>query len=67
MNGQMTDTIAHLQHFVFMQITFFPDQGSNPVHWTQSPALYHMAIKAGLYGKEVFYISLPGDTVFREK
>ena len=31
-----------------MEITFFPDRGSNPVRWTQSPTLYHVAIKAGL-------------------
>ena len=27
--------------------------GSNPVRWTQSPTLYHVAIKAGLYRKAV--------------
>ena len=46
-----------------MEITFFPDQGSNPVRWTQSPTLYHVAIKAGLYRKavQVCYIPIPGD------
>ena len=28
-----------------MEITFFPDWGSNLVRWTQSPMLYHIAIK----------------------
>ena len=32
-----------------MEITFFPGRGSNPVRWTESPTLYHVAIKAGLY------------------
>ena len=42
---------------------FFPDRGSNPVRWTQSPTLYHVAIKAGLYRKavQVSYIPIPGD------
>ena len=42
-----------------IQITFFPDQGSNPVRRIQSPALYHVAIKAGFYRKavEVYLIS----------
>ena len=46
-----------------MEITFFPDWGSNPVHWTQSPILYRVAIKAGLYRKavEVYHIPIPGD------
>ena len=46
-----------------MEITFFPDRGSNPVRWTQSPTLYHVAIKAGLYRKavQVCYIPIPGD------
>ena len=46
-----------------MEITFFPDRGSNPVRWTQSPTLYHVAIKAGLYRKavQVYYIPIPGD------
>ena len=46
-----------------MEITFFPDRGSNPVRWTQSPTLYHVAIKAGLYRKavQVYHIPIPGD------
>ena len=46
-----------------MEIIFFPDRGSNPVRWTQSPTLYHVAIKAGLYRKavQVSYIPIPGD------
>ena len=46
-----------------MEITFFPNRGSNPVRWTQSPTLYHVAIKAGLYRKavQVSYIPIPGD------
>ena len=41
-----------------IQITFFPDRGSNPVRRIQSPALYHVAIKAGFYRKvvEVYHI-----------
>ena len=47
-----------------MEITFFPNRGSNPVRWTQSPTLYHVAIKAGLYRKavQVYHIPIPGDT-----
>ena len=43
-----------------MEITFFPDRGSNPVRWTQSPTLYHVAIKAGLYRKavQVYHVTL---------
>ena len=46
-----------------MQLTFFPDWGSNRVHWTQSPTLYHVAKKAGLYHKavQVWYIPIPDD------
>ena len=46
-----------------MQITFSPVAGSNPVCWTQSPAVYHIAIKAGLYRKavQVCYIPIPSD------
>ena len=46
-----------------MEIAFFPDRGSNPVRWTQSPTLYHVAIKAGLYRKavQVYHIPIPGD------
>ena len=46
-----------------MEITFFPNRGSNPVRWTQSPTLYHVAIKAGLYRKavQVYHIPIPGD------
>ena len=49
-----------------MEITFFPDRGSNPVRWTQSPTLYHVAIKAGLYRKavQVYHIPIPGDKHF---
>ena len=38
-------------------------RGSNPVRWTQSPTLYHVTIKAGLYRKavQVCYIPIPGD------
>ena len=45
-----------------MEITFFPNRGSNPVRWTQSPTLYHVAIKAGLYRKavQVHHIRIPG-------
>ena len=40
-----------------------PDRGSNSVRLTQSPTLYHVAIKAGLYRKavRVFYIPIPCD------
>ena len=46
-----------------MEITFFPDWGSNLVCWTQSPTLYHVAIKAGLYhtAVQVCYIPIPVD------
>ena len=46
-----------------MEITFFPDRGSNTVRWTQSPTLYHVAIKAGLYLKavQVYHILILGD------
>ena len=46
-----------------MEITFFHNRGSNPVRWTQSPTLYHVTIKAGLYRKavQVCYIPIPGD------
>ena len=46
-----------------MEITFFPDRGSNLVRWTQSPTLYHVAIKAGLYRKavQVYHIPIPSD------
>ena len=36
-----------------MEITFSPDRGSNPVRLTQSPTLYHVAIKAGFYSDVV--------------
>ena len=41
----------------------FPNRGSKPVRWTQSPTLYHVAIKAGLYRKavQVYHIPIPGD------
>ena len=47
-----------------MEITFFPDRGSNPVRWTQSPTLYCIAIKACLYREavQVYHILLPGYT-----
>ena len=46
-----------------MEIIFFPDRGSNPFRWTQSPTLYHVAIKAGLYRRavQVYHIPIPGD------
>ena len=46
-----------------MQITFFIHRGLKPVRWTQSPALYHVAIKASLYHKAVkaSYIPIPYD------
>ena len=49
-----------------MEITFSPDRRSNPVRWTQSPTLYHVAIKAGLYRKtvQVYHIPIPGDKYF---
>ena len=52
-----------------MEITFFPDRGSNPVRWTQSPTLYHVAIKAGLYRKavQVYHIPIPGDICQRKQ
>ena len=51
-----------------MEITFFPNRGSNPVRWTQSPTLYHVAIKAGLYRKavQVYHIPIPGDINIRQ-
>ena len=47
----------------------FPDRESNPVRCTQSPTLYHVAIKAGLYRKaiQVSYILIPGDTRFKSR
>ena len=49
-----------------MEIIFFPDRGSNPVRWTQSPTLYRVAIIAGLYRKavQVYHIPIPGDIIF---
>ena len=46
-----------------MEVTFIPNRGSNPVRWTQSLTLYHVAIKAGLYRKavQVCYIPITGD------
>ena len=46
-----------------MEITFFPDRGSNPGRLRDRPTLYHVAIKAGLYRKavQVCYIPIPGD------
>ena len=47
-----------------IEITFSPDQGSNPVRWTQCPTLYHVAIKAGLYSDVVECWTLnPADRV----
>ena len=47
-------------------IIFLPNRGSNPVRWTQSPTLYRVAVKAGLYRKavQVCYIPIPGDIHF---
>ena len=42
-----------------IQITFFPDRGSNSVRQIQSPALYHVAIKAGFYRKAVEVYLIP--------
>ena len=44
-----------------MERTFFLNRGSNPVRWTQSPTLYHVAIKAALYRKavQVYHIPIP--------
>ena len=42
-----------------MQITFFPHWESNPVCWTESPALYCFAIKPGLYHKAVQVCDMP--------
>ena len=45
---------------IFSPVTiFFPDRGSNPVRWTQSPTLYHVAIKAGFYRKAVQVYHIP--------
>ena len=46
-----------------MEITFFPDRGSNPGRLRDRPTLYRVAIKAGLYRKavQVCYIPIPGD------
>ena len=45
--------------------SIFLDLKSNPIHWTQSPALYRIAVKASLYSKavQVCYIPIhvPGD------
>ena len=32
-----------------MEITFFPDRGSNPGRLCDRPTLYHVAINTGLY------------------
>ena len=47
-----------------MEITFFPDRGSNPGPLCDRPTLYSVAIKAGLYCKavQVCYVPIPGDT-----
>ena len=41
----------------------FSERGSNPVRWTQSPTLYRIAIKDGLYRKavHVYRIPIPSD------
>ena len=46
-----------------MEITFFPDRGSNPGRLRDRPALYRVAIKAGLYRKavQVYHIPIPGE------
>ena len=43
--------------------SYFPYWELNPVPWTQSPALYQVAIKAGLYHKAVqmCYTPVRGD------
>ena len=43
-----------------MEITFFPDRGSNPVCWTQSPTRYQIAIKTGRKAVQC-YIPIPYD------
>ena len=47
-----------------MEITFFPDRGSNPGRLRDRLTLYRVAIKAGLYRKavQVYHIPIPGDT-----
>ena len=47
-----------------IEITFFPDRGSNPARLTQSPTLYHAAIKAGLYRKAVQVVIYPYPVTF---
>ena len=46
-----------------MNITFFSERGSNPVHCIQSPTHFRVVIKAGLYRKVVHvgYIHIPGE------
>ena len=46
-----------------MEITFFPDRGSNPDRLRDRPTLYRVAIKADLYRKavQVYHIPIPGD------
>ena len=46
-----------------MEITFFPDQGSNPGRLRDRLTLYRVDIKAGLYRKavQVYNIPIPGD------
>ena len=43
--------------YVTGEITFFPNRGSNPVRWTQSSTLYHVACIARQY-KCVIYLYL---------
>ena len=46
-----------------MEITFSPT--GDRVRWTQSPTLYRVAVKAGLYRKavQVYHIPIPGDII----
>ena len=46
-----------------MEITFFPERGSNPGRLRDRPTLYRVAIKASLYRKavQVYHIPIPGD------
>ena len=48
-----------------MEITFFPDRGSNLGRLRDKPILYRVAIKAGLYRKavQVYHIPIPSDNL----
>ena len=66
MNNNIVVSKQKCIHYVTgekMEITFFPDWGSNLVRWTQSPTLYHTAIKASWYHKavQVYHIPIPND------